>query len=109
MSSGDPDPQELLLAAIESAAARVLDGEMPVPWAGHQLVALVRLWGDGGYELRMPEAFARFDLTMADLECFPHGRMTSDEQIFEAAREVLIAARGKAPASSSRQSGRSGS
>jgi hypothetical protein len=91
---GERDEQQLL-AAIENAAARVLDGEMPVPWAGHQLVALVRYWGYAGYELAMPEAFARFDLTMADLECFPNGRMTSDEQIFEAAREVLITARGR--------------
>ncbi|HEX4483678.1 MAG TPA: hypothetical protein VH081_07810 [Solirubrobacteraceae bacterium] len=96
--SGESDRDELLLEAIESAAARTLDGEMPVPWAGHQLVALVRLWRSGGYGLAMPEAFTRFDLTMADLECFPNGRMTSDEQIAEAAREVLIAARGKAQA-----------
>jgi hypothetical protein len=33
---------------------------------------------------------------MADLECFPNGRMTSDEQIIEAARAVLITARGRA-------------
>jgi hypothetical protein len=96
---GERDPEELLLAAIESAAARVLDGQMPAPWAGHQLVALIRLWGYGGYDFAMPEAFARFDLTMADLECFPNGRMTTDEQIVEAAREALIAARGKAQAS----------
>jgi hypothetical protein len=105
----DRDPQELLLGAIEDAAARVLDGEMPAPWSGHQLVALVRFWGEAGDDLATPEAFARFDLTMADLECFPNGRMTSDEQIVAAAREVLIAARGKAPASSSRPSGQSDS
>jgi hypothetical protein len=92
----DRDQRELLLGAIESTAAQVLGGEMPVPWSGHQLVALVRFWGDAGDDLAMPEAFARFDLTMADLECFPNGRMTSDEQIVAAAREVLIAARGKA-------------
>jgi hypothetical protein len=94
--SGDSDDQQLLLSAIENAAARVLDEQMPAPWAGHQLVALVRYWGYGGHQLAMPDAFARFDLTMADLECFPNGRMTSDEQIIEAAREVLIAARGRA-------------
>jgi hypothetical protein len=93
--AGDRDA-EPLLRAIENAAARVLDGQMPVPWSGHQLVALVRYWGYAGCDFAMPEAFARFDLTMADLECFPNGRMTSDEQIVEAAREVLIAARGKA-------------
>jgi hypothetical protein len=93
--SGDSDAQQLLLRAIEKAAARVLEEQMPVPWAGHQLVALVRYWGYGGYHLAMPDAFVRFDLTMADLECFPNGRMTSDEQIVEAAREVLIAARGR--------------
>ena len=91
----DRDPQELLLSAIENAAAKVLDGKMPVPWSGHQLVALVRFWGYAGHDLPMPEAFAQFDLTMADLECFPNGRMTSDEQIVAAAREVLIAARGR--------------
>jgi hypothetical protein len=91
--SSERDPEELLLGAIENAAERVLENAMPVPWSGHQLVALVRLWG--GYELAMPEAFARFDLTMADLECFPNGRMTSDEQISATARDVLITARGK--------------
>jgi hypothetical protein len=91
----DQDRQELLLNAIANAAAQVLDAKMPVPWSGHQLVALVRFWGYAGHDLAMPEAFARFDLTMADLECFPNGRMTSDEQIVEAAREVLIAARGR--------------
>jgi len=90
---GDRDAQALLLAAIERAAARVIDAEMPAPWSGHQLVALVRYWGYGGNDFAMPDAFARFDLTMADLECFPNGRLTSDEQIVEAAREVLIAAR----------------
>jgi hypothetical protein len=92
---GDRDTEALLLAAIERAAARVLEAQMPAPWSGHQLVALVRYWGYGGCDFVMPDAFARFDLTMADLECFPNGRMTSDEQITEAAREVLIAARGK--------------
>jgi hypothetical protein len=91
----DRDPQELLLSAIENAAAKVLEGKMPVPWSGHQLVALVRFWGYAGYDLAMPDAFAQFDLTMADLECFPNGRMTSDEQIVTAAREVLITARGR--------------
>jgi hypothetical protein len=94
--AGDRDAEVLLLAAIERAAERVLEAEMPAPWSGHQLVALVRHWGYGGYDFATPDAFARFDLTMADLECFPNGRMTSDEQIVEAAREVLIAARGKA-------------
>ena len=84
------------MSAIENAAARVLEQRMPVPWSGHQLVALVRFWGYEGHDLAMPDAFAQFDLTMADLECFPNGRMTSDEQIVAAAREVLIAARGKA-------------
>jgi hypothetical protein len=93
---GDSGDQLLLLRAIEDAAARVLEEEMPAPWAGHQLVALVRYWGYRGHDLAMPDAFARFDLTMSDLECFPKGRMTSDEQIVEAAREVLIAARGRA-------------
>jgi hypothetical protein len=92
----DGDPQELLRTAIENAATRVLDEKMPVPWSGHQLVALVRFWGYAGHDLEMPDAFVQFDLTMADLECFPDGRMTTDEQIVEAAREVLIAARGKA-------------
>ncbi len=92
---GDRDAEALLLAAIERAAERVLEEAMPAPWSGHQLLALVRYWGYGGYDLAMPDAFARFDLTMADLECFPNGRMTSDEQIVDAAREVLIAARGK--------------
>jgi hypothetical protein len=54
--SGDSDGQQLLLRAIENAAARVLDGEMPAPWAGHQLVALVRFWGYRGYQLAMPDA-----------------------------------------------------
>ena len=93
--AAESDAETLLLMAIERAAARVLDAEMPVPWSGHQLVALVRYWGYGGYDFAMPDAFAAFDLTMADLECFPNGRMTSDEQIVEAAREVLVAARGK--------------
>jgi hypothetical protein len=36
----------------------------------------------------MPEAFEQFDLVMADLECFPDGRLTADEHVREAAREV---------------------
>ena len=93
--AGDRDAEAQLLVALERAAERVLEARMPAPWSGHQLVALVRYWGYGGYDFAMPDAFAAFDLTMADLECFPNGRMTSDEQIIEAAREVLIAARGK--------------
>jgi hypothetical protein len=66
----------------------VLDAKVPPAWSGNQLVALIRLWGYQGFDFPMPEAFERFDHVMTDLECFPEGRMTTDEQILNAASDV---------------------
>jgi hypothetical protein len=86
------DLQRLLLSNIGDASRRVLDGKMPVAWAGSQLAALIRFWGYKGFDFPMPTAFERFDHVMTDLECFPDGRMTTDEQILSAARDVQQAA-----------------
>jgi hypothetical protein len=91
--AGNADHRALLVRNIEAAAARVDEGRLPVAWAGEQLAALVRLWGYSGHDWPMPEAFEEFDLVMMDLECFPDGRMTSDEHIRRAAAAVLEAAR----------------
>jgi hypothetical protein len=84
----DTDPQILLLANIRDATRRVIDGKMPIEWTGSQLAALIRFWGYQGFDFPMPVAFEQFDHVMTDLECFPDGRMTTDEQILDAARDV---------------------
>jgi hypothetical protein len=91
MKRDQEDERAVLARAIERGARRVVEGELPPAWAGHQLVALVRYWGYGGRDWPMPEAFGQFDLVMTDLECFPDGRMTNDEHIVEAAQAVLDA------------------
>jgi hypothetical protein len=83
------EPRDILAAHIRTAAARVVDGELPAEWAGEQLAALVRHWGYAGHDWPMPDAFQEFDLVMMDLECFPDGRMTQAEHIVTAARAVL--------------------
>lgn len=88
----DAAPRDLLARNIKAAAERVLDGALPTAWAGEQLAALVRFWGYAGLDLPSPEAFDQFDLVMSDLECFPDKLFTTDEQIREAATDVLAAA-----------------
>jgi hypothetical protein len=87
------DARIVLERGIGQAAKEVLEGKLPAAWAGEQLVALIRHWGYLGHDWAMPEAFSQFDLVMMDLECFPDGRMTTDEDIVAAAREVLAAVR----------------
>jgi len=89
----EQDPQKVLEQSIERAANVVLEGKLPTAWAGEQLVALIRHWGYLGYDWEMPEAFSQFDLVMTDLECFPDGRMSQDENVIAAAREVLATVR----------------
>jgi hypothetical protein len=95
--SRDVDEPRLLLGQSRSTAERLLEQRMPVTWSGHQLVALVRHWGYAGHDYRMPPSFERFDHVMMDLECFPDGGMSSDEQIVSAAREVLADAQAHPP------------
>lgn len=89
----EQDAQKVLERSIEHAAKRVLEGKLPAAWAGEQLVALIRHWGYLGYDWEMPDAFSQFDLVMMDLECYPDGRMTKDQHIVTAAREVLATVR----------------
>jgi hypothetical protein len=90
---GDSEARVLLERSIERAARQVLEGKLPAAWAGEQLVSLIRHWGYLGYDWDMPDAFSQFDLVMTDLECFPDGRMTEDEHIVAAARDVLTTVR----------------
>jgi hypothetical protein len=84
--------RDLLLMSIRRTARNVVECEIPVAWRANQLVALVRFFGYEGYDYPMPDAFEEFDHVMTDLECFPDGRMTTDEDMVDAARRVLAAA-----------------
>jgi hypothetical protein len=86
--AGD-NPQAVLARSIGQAAERVLEGKLPPAWAGEQLVALIRHRGYLGHDWELPDAFQEFDHVMMDLECFPDGRMTTEEDIVAAARGVL--------------------